>query len=180
MRFRYNNAVPCRCDGIGRRSGLKIHRWRQRTGSSPVTGTSSSQATYRLRRAFSFHCKAHRALSLLLLASKSQPLTLGCDLVLGANLKVAASILLRYSSSSQATYCLQRAFSFHCKAHRALMPLLLLFKSQPLTLGFDLVLVHTWELRHPYYFPFYGRAKSTLLLRFCTYAKNTSFVRILS
>ena len=29
----------CRCDGIGRRSGLKIHRWRQRTGSSPVTGT---------------------------------------------------------------------------------------------------------------------------------------------
>ena len=30
---------PRRCDGIGRRSGLKIHRWRQRTGSSPVTGT---------------------------------------------------------------------------------------------------------------------------------------------
>ena len=30
----------CRCDGIGRRSGLKIHRWRQRTGSSPVTGTN--------------------------------------------------------------------------------------------------------------------------------------------
>ena len=32
----------CRCDGIGRRSGLKIHRWRQRTGSSPVTGTNSA------------------------------------------------------------------------------------------------------------------------------------------
>lgn len=32
----------CRCDGIGRRSGLKIHRWRQRTGSSPVTGTMAS------------------------------------------------------------------------------------------------------------------------------------------
>ena len=31
----------CRCDGIGRRSGLKIHRWRQRTGSSPVTGTKN-------------------------------------------------------------------------------------------------------------------------------------------
>ena len=29
----------CRCDGIGRRSGLKIHRWRQRAGSSPATGT---------------------------------------------------------------------------------------------------------------------------------------------
>lgn len=43
-----------RCDEIGRRSGLKIRRWRQRTGSSPVTGTSSSQATYRLRRVSSF------------------------------------------------------------------------------------------------------------------------------
>ena len=32
----------CRCDGIGRRSGLKIHRWRQRTGSSPVTGTKKA------------------------------------------------------------------------------------------------------------------------------------------
>lgn len=31
-------------DGIGRRSGLKIHRWRQRTGSSPVTGLYSVQA----------------------------------------------------------------------------------------------------------------------------------------
>ena len=35
----YNAFCTCRCDGIGRRSGLKIHRWRQRTGSSPVTGT---------------------------------------------------------------------------------------------------------------------------------------------
>ena len=31
----------CRCDGIGRRSGLKIHRWRQRAGSSPATGTKN-------------------------------------------------------------------------------------------------------------------------------------------
>ena len=38
-RLLYNIPVMCRCDGIGRRSGLKIHRWRQRTGSSPVTGT---------------------------------------------------------------------------------------------------------------------------------------------
>ena len=29
----------CRCDGIGRRSGLKIHRQRWRAGSSPATGT---------------------------------------------------------------------------------------------------------------------------------------------
>ena len=35
---------------------------------------SSSQATYRLRRAFSFYYKAHRALILLLLASKPNPL----------------------------------------------------------------------------------------------------------
>ena len=32
----------CRCDGIGRRSGLKIHRWRHRAGSSPATGTNQS------------------------------------------------------------------------------------------------------------------------------------------
>ena len=36
--------------------------------------TSSSQAAYRLRRVFLFHCKAHRALILLLLASKPDPL----------------------------------------------------------------------------------------------------------
>ncbi len=62
---------------------LKIHRWRQRTGSSPVTGTSSSQAIWRLRRVFSFYSKTHRALTPLLLLSKSQPLALGCDLDLG-------------------------------------------------------------------------------------------------
>ena len=43
-------------------------------GSIPVRVTSSSQATYRLRRAFLFHYKAHLALTLLLLASKSNPL----------------------------------------------------------------------------------------------------------
>ena len=74
-RILYNIPVStCRCDGIGRRDGLKIRWWRHRVGSSPTTGTSSSQATYRLRRAFSFHCKAHRALILLLLASNRDPL----------------------------------------------------------------------------------------------------------
>ena len=29
-----------RCDGIGRRSGFKIRRWRHRGGSSPPTGTT--------------------------------------------------------------------------------------------------------------------------------------------
>ena len=112
--------APCRCDGIGRRSGLKIHRWRHRAGSSPATGTSSSQATYRLRRAFSLHCKAHRALILLLLASKSQPLTLGCDLVFGADLNAAASILLRCSQikapAKAGAFIWGAAGSFQCSA----------------------------------------------------------------
>ena len=71
----------------------------------------------------------------LLLLSKSQPLTLGCDLVLGANPEVVASILFRYSSSSQATYRLRRAFSFHCKAHRARILPLLASNRAPLSLG---------------------------------------------
>ena len=33
----------CRCVGIGRRSGLKIHRWQHRAGSSPATGTRTPQ-----------------------------------------------------------------------------------------------------------------------------------------
>ena len=45
--------------------------------------SASGQALYRLRRVFSFYSKTHRALILLLLASKSQPLALGCDLGLG-------------------------------------------------------------------------------------------------
>ena len=40
----------------------------------------SSQASYRLRRAFSFYYKAYRALILLLLASKLDPLSLGSSL----------------------------------------------------------------------------------------------------
>ena len=28
-----------RCDGIGRRDGLKIRWWQHRVGSSPTTGT---------------------------------------------------------------------------------------------------------------------------------------------
>ena len=50
-------------------------------GSSTLpASTSSSQASYRLRRAFSFYCKAHRALILLLLAPKPDPLSLGSGL----------------------------------------------------------------------------------------------------
>ena len=49
-------------------------------GSNPPSSTSSSQASYRLRRAFSFYSKAHRALILLLLTSKPDPLPLGSGL----------------------------------------------------------------------------------------------------
>ena len=52
----------------------QLIRNQQVVGSSPISSSSSSQATYRLRRAFSFHYKAHRALILLLLASKPNPL----------------------------------------------------------------------------------------------------------
>ena len=114
----------CRCDGIGRRSGLKIHRWRQRTGSSPVTGTSSSQAPYRLRRVFSFYSKTHRALILLLLASKSNPLRW-------------ASIWFRVQTwEPEHLSCCDVPTFF--KSQSALTPLLLLSKSQPLALGCDL------------------------------------------
>ena len=74
----YNITYTCRCDGIGRRSGLKIHRWRQRTGSSPVTGTTSPRTSYRSRRLF---YKSHLSLILSRLLSKPQPLSLGCGLV---------------------------------------------------------------------------------------------------
>ena len=30
-----------RCDGIGRRAGLKIQSWRQGAGSTPATGTKT-------------------------------------------------------------------------------------------------------------------------------------------
>ena len=46
----------CRCDGIGRRSGLKIHRWRQRTGSSPVTGTKKEEGGKSLPLLFCCRC----------------------------------------------------------------------------------------------------------------------------
>ena len=34
----------CRRDGIGRRTGLKIPRWRHRAGSTPAAGTTSEQS----------------------------------------------------------------------------------------------------------------------------------------
>ena len=57
-----------------RKTANPLSRKAFRAVSFSATKDSSSQASYRLRRAFSFHCKAHRALILLLLASKPQPL----------------------------------------------------------------------------------------------------------
>ena len=76
----------------------------------------------------------------LLLLSKSQPLTLGCDLVLGKNLKAGASILLRCSTSEQSPLCSDVFLCLWQKRRHPPAPLLLLSKSQPLTLGCDLVL----------------------------------------
>ncbi len=45
--FMYNKHRTCRCDGIGRRDGLKIRWWRHRAGSSPATGTTELPTVYR-------------------------------------------------------------------------------------------------------------------------------------
>lgn len=37
----------CRCGGTGRHKGLKIPRWRQRTGSIPVNGTKAALLQFR-------------------------------------------------------------------------------------------------------------------------------------
>ena len=50
----YRNDYTCRCDGIGRRSGLKIHRWRHRAGSSPATGTKIKERGISLSLLFYF------------------------------------------------------------------------------------------------------------------------------
>ena len=37
--YNFTGFSLCRCDGIGRRDGFKIHCWQQRAGSSPASGT---------------------------------------------------------------------------------------------------------------------------------------------
>ena len=44
----------CRCDGIGRRSGFKIRRWRHRVGSSPTTGTNPGSIDFAMFPGFFF------------------------------------------------------------------------------------------------------------------------------
>ena len=76
-------------------------------GSSPTTRTTSEQALYRLLRLF---YKSQSKLTPLLLLSKSNPLHWASIWFWVQTWKLLASILLRCSSSSQATYRLRRAF----------------------------------------------------------------------
>ena len=67
----YNSPCTCRCDGIGRRSGLKIHRQRWRTGSSPVTGTiKETSFVYQGKRGFFMLVGAITAKSSEIMASE--------------------------------------------------------------------------------------------------------------
>ena len=74
--FASGKTLVRRKGAAGQKAGCSgcIQSFRNFKISILTTLPSSSQATYRLRRAFSFYCKAHRALILLLLASKSNPL----------------------------------------------------------------------------------------------------------
>ncbi len=85
----------------------------------------SEQALYRLLRLF---YKSRSALMPLLLLSKSQPLR-WVVIWFGQILWITASILFGLRMSEQALYRLLRLFY---KSRSALMPLLLLSKSQPL------------------------------------------------
>ena len=64
----------CRCVGIGRRSGLKIHRWQHRAGSSPATGTTSEQSPLCSDVFLCLWQKRRHPPAPLLLLSKSNPL----------------------------------------------------------------------------------------------------------
>ena len=46
----------CRCDGIGRRAGLKIQSWRQGAGSTPATGTIKKKQGCKTTLFFYFLC----------------------------------------------------------------------------------------------------------------------------
>ena len=55
--FCYNTVVVksiSRCDGIGRRAGLKIQWWQHRIGSTPITGTTPAASK---SHAGTFFCK---------------------------------------------------------------------------------------------------------------------------
>ncbi len=101
-------------------------------GSRPVTRTTSEQSPLCSDVFLCLWQKKTSSARSLAPPFQIEPAALGFDLVLGGNLEALASILLRYFSSSQATYRLRRAFSFYYKAHRALILLLLASNCDPL------------------------------------------------
>ena len=56
--------VISRCDGIGRRAGLKIRSWRQGAGSTPATGTKK-----RLAQASLFYYHFHLSAEYLIITA---------------------------------------------------------------------------------------------------------------
>ena len=76
----FPNRTRCRWAPVWVRRCAAVLSYRKEVSILPVP-SSPPQATDRLRRAFSFQCKAHRALILLLLATKPDPLSLGSGLV---------------------------------------------------------------------------------------------------
>ncbi len=55
----HNSDLRCRDGGIGRRTGLKIPRWKQRAGSIPAPGTKS---IVNVNKAFKPNCNKKRSL----------------------------------------------------------------------------------------------------------------------
>ncbi len=78
--------------------GLKIHRWRQRTGSSPATGTTSSRTSYRSRRLF---YKKPSLVHSVAPPLQVEPAALGFDLALAEDLNAAGSIVFGYTTNRQ-------------------------------------------------------------------------------
>lgn len=69
---------------------------------------------------------------------QTEPAALGFGLVLAANLKAAASIVLRCYTSEQSPLCSGAFLCSRTKKRHPPAPLLLLSRPQPLTLGRDL------------------------------------------
>ena len=124
----------------------------RRVGSSPTTRTTSEQSPLCSDVFLCLWQKRRHPPASLLLLSKSQPLTLGCDLVLGKNLKAGASILLRCSTSEQSPLCSDVFLCPWQKRRHPPAPLLLLSKSNPLRWASIWYWVQIRKSRHLYCF----------------------------
>ena len=107
----------CRCGGTGRRKGLKIPRWKHRTGSTPVSGTTSSRTSHRSRRRFS-----KKASSLTCFAAppfrKKTPLRCVCSLASALTTPPLALVFLRLLHTE---FSEQHISRFNCTAQRQLL-----------------------------------------------------------